>query len=123
MTTKLSSAQLVEILGDTSNTLRAVTAERDHFKKMAESYELKQKVEKLAAAMHEKGLDDGVSTDELAARLEKAAEQGKLATIEAAVDMVAPDMGTKIAQLTDVGRHNAGPNSTQLEQFLLGDVG
>lgn len=122
MSEKLSSAKVAEVLADAAVTLRKVAAERDQYKKLAESLTQRDKVEKLAAQMHQKGIDLDTPVEALADRLEKAAEQGKLDTIEAAVDMVAPDMGTKLATLTnDENRNPLG--GSPLEQYLVGDVG
>jgi hypothetical protein len=119
---KLSSEKVAEVLKDAAACLRIVGDERDHYKKIAESLQLRGKVEKIASSMHHKGIDLDTPVEALADRLEKAAEQGKLDTIEAAVDMVAPDMGTKLAQLTnDEVRDTRG--SSALETYVLGDVG
>ena len=54
--------------------------------------------------------------------VEKAAETGQLAKIAEAVDFVAPNMGHKVASLTnDENRLQGG--SSELERFVLGGVG
>lgn len=122
MAEKLSSQKVAEVLVDAAQALRKTAHERDEYKKLAESLQRRDQAEKLAAAMHEKGLETDTDVEALADRLEKAAQAGKIDTIAAAVDLVGPDMGEKIAKLTnDDTRATVG--SSNLERFLYGDVG
>ena len=121
---KLSSDQLQQVLDAVPGTLRSLAAERDYWKKEAHSRMLREDAEKVAHAMHEKGINTDVSIDSLVEKLEKAAAEGKLGQIADAVDMVGPDMGLKIASLTNDGSSVAsGVVQNELERFIMGGVG
>src|ERR1700735_5227427 len=94
---KISNAQMAEVFSDAAATLRAQQAENADLRTKLAAYETRNRVEKLAATMHSKGMELDVDVTELANRLEKAAEKaGELEVIEKAVDMSGPDMATKI---------------------------
>lgn len=119
---KLSNAQIAEVLTDASTTLRAQQATIRELEEKLASKERRERVEKLASEMHRKGLELDTSANALADRLEKAASEGKLEKIEGAVELVGPDMGTKIAQLTS-DEQGSSPVSSDLERFIVGGVG
>lgn len=98
---KISSEQRQEIFGEIPNVLRSLVAERDAALDKLASYEMRNKVEKLASKMVEKGLESG-SVLELADRLEKQASTGQiqLQRLTDAVELVGPNMG-KFAHLSD----------------------
>ena len=77
--------------------------------------------EKVAAQMHEKGINTDQNFTDLVEDLEKAAGEGRLPVITEAVSMTAPNMGTKIASINN--DESSGLGSTQLEQYLVGQVG
>jgi hypothetical protein len=82
----------------------------------------RDEAEKVAHAMQEKGISTDVPYEALVDQLEKAASTGQLEKIAEAVDLVGPNMGQKIASLSnDEGRAQGGP--TDFERFLLGGVG
>jgi hypothetical protein len=122
MAEKLSSAKVAEVLADAATALRKVAGDRDHWKKVATDLQRRDKAEKLASHMHDKGIDLDTPVETLADRLEKAAEQGKLDSIEQAVELVGPDMGTKIAQLSN-DESRIGLGGSDLERFVVGEVG
>lgn len=119
---KLSNAQIAEVLTDASATLRAQQAHISDLEEKLASKERRERVEKLASEMHRKGLELDTSVESLADRLEKTAAAGNLEAVEHAVDLVGPDMGTKLAQLTsdEPGTSSA---SSDLERFIVGGVG
>lgn len=121
---KLSNAQIAEVLADASATLRAQQAHIGELTDKLASKERRERVEKLASEMHRKGLELDTQVEALADRLEKAAFAGKLDAVEHAVDLVGPDMGTKLAQLTN---DEPGPSSSfassDLERYIVGGVG
>jgi len=118
---KISDAQIVEVLQDAAGTLRNQQAYINELEEKLASGEKRDQAEKVAAEMHRKGLELDVSIDELADRLEKVGE-AKLATIEQAVDMVGPDMGSKIGHVNnDVS--GASSDSNDLERYILGNAG
>ncbi len=121
---KLSSDQLQQVLESVPGTIRSLASERDYWRKEAQSRMTREAAEKVAHAMHEKGINVDVSIGSLVETLEKAAAQGKLEKIADAVDMVGPDMGQKIATLTgDDSTASSGMSSNELERFLMGGVG
>lgn len=119
--------KVAKVLNDSANLMRAVTGERDTaLAKVAElqlkvaSYERRTGAEKVAAMMHQKGINTDIEFTHLVADLEKAAQEGKLPTIEEAVDMVGPNMSLKTASIHETP---VGAGETDFERFLLGNVG
>jgi len=119
---KLSSEQMQQVLEAVPGTLRKLVGERDYWKKEAQSRMRRDDAEKVAHAMHEKGISVDVSIDDLVTQLEKAAEAGKLGKIAEAVEMVGPDMGQKIAHLSE-GEASYAVGGDDLTRFCLGGVG
>lgn len=108
-------------------TLRKVAEERNTLmtentglKLKLAAYEQRTQAEKVAAQMHQKGINTDVEFPSLVANLEKAAREGKLATISEAVEMVAPDMSFKTASINDTP---TGAGEHDLERYLLGSIG
>lgn len=115
-------AQYAEVLADVPETLRELAAENRELSEKIAQYELRSRVEKIASEMHRKNLNTDVSAADLADSLVKSASEGKLDSIEAAVDMVGPDMGQKLAQLSNDERGSSA-SSSDLERFIVGGVG
>ena len=122
MKTKMSAEQVQAVFSQVPGTIRKLAEERDFWKKEAQARMQKDEAEKVAHAMHEKGISVDVPFRDLVEQLEKAAESGKLEKIAEAVDLVGPNMGQKIASLTNDEGHAQG-GSSAFEQFLLGGVG
>jgi hypothetical protein len=124
---KISNEQIAEVLADASSTLRALHAENTDLKDKLASKERRDRVTKLASEMHRKGLELDTDVETLVSRLEETAkEAGKLETIENAVDLVGPDMGTKIGQASHNPTHDGegrSSNSSDLERFIVGSAG
>lgn len=117
---KLSMEQVQELVAEAPGVIRKLASERDFYRDRYEAMVRREDAEKTAAAMIHKGLtEEDFGT--LTARLEKAAEQGKLEQIQVAVDMVGPDMGTKLAQLTNDDQRSTVGNA--FEQFIVSGIG
>ncbi len=121
MTTKISHAQVSEVLADVPGTLRKLAEENKELREKVAAQDLTQRCTKLAQAMHGKNIHTEVDLDDLVVHLEKQASEGKLDAVEQAVGMVAPDMGIKLAQLTTDERGTS--SSSDLERFIVGGVG
>jgi uncharacterized protein Yka (UPF0111/DUF47 family) len=121
---KNSSQQVANVLADAATTLRSQQETIHELQSKLASRSMRDRVEKLASAMHNKGIELDSSVEVLADRLEKMAEAtpGKLDAIEHGVDMVGPDMGMKVAQLTSDGAPEAGAIS-DLERYIIGHAG
>lgn len=121
---KVSSQQIAEVLADSAATLRSQQEVINDLREKLASRSMRDRVEKLAHSMHEKGLELDSSVEVLADRLEKMAEAtpGKLDAIEHGVDLVGPDMGMKVAQLTSDGTPQDGIAS-DFERFIIGHAG
>jgi len=119
---KLSNEKLAAVLREAPAVIRSLVAENDRLSTKLASMERRGDAEKLAEVMHGKGLELDKTASELADRLEKAAEQGKLETIREAVDLVGPDMSEKIGSIAN---NDTGVSSTgsDLERYLVGGVG
>ena len=120
---KLSSEQLQQVLGSVPGTLRKLAAERNYWKKEAQSRMRREEAEKVAHAMHDKGINADVAIDTLVESLEKAASEGRLGTIAEAVDMVGPDMWRKTASTNDASTAASSAAQSELERFVVGGVG
>lgn len=96
-------------------------AQRDNALAKLAAIELRITCEKVAAEMHEKGINTDRDFLELVGDLEKSASRGKLPVIQEAVAMTAPNMGTKIASLNHDVVTSGG--TSQFEQYLFGSVG
>lgn len=118
---KISAEKIIQVLGPIPGTLRKLASERDFWKKEAQSRIRKEEAAKVATAMHDKGLETDIPFDTLVERLEKAAEQGQLGRVADAVNMLGPDMGKKIAQLSDNSQDMA--SSDELTACILGNIG
>lgn len=118
---KVSSAQVQAVIGAVPGVIRGLAEERDFWRKEAQSRMRRDDAEKVASAMHDKGIQMDVPFEQLVDSLEKAASYGKLEQIAEAVDLVGPNMGEKIASLSDGGHLQGGVSA--FERFILGDVG
>jgi hypothetical protein len=120
---KISNEQIQEVLAAVPGALRKMAEERDFWKQEAQQHMRRDDAEKVAHAMHSKGINADTDFSELVVQLEKAAEQGKLSNIADAVDMVGPDMGQKIASLAGENGPSVTGGSSDLVRFILGGVG
>ncbi len=129
MSTQMSEREKASrVLTDTATILRktaserdVLQAERDELAVKVAAYERRTGAEKVAAQMHSKGINTDIEFQTLVASLEKSAAEGKLPTIEAAVEMVAPDMSFKTASIHDAPA--AGQGGHDFERYLFGNIG
>ena len=117
-----------QVLSDAARIVRSVAGERDAaLAKVAEqeqklqAYERQAHAEKVAALMHQKGISTDIEYPQLVSDLLKSAQEGKLDTIEEAVQMVAPNMSLKTASIHD--SPTAGATAHDFERYLLGNIG
>lgn len=124
MRPKISSAEVAQVLGAASETLRKQASYIETLEGAVESMRRRDDAEKLAHVMHGKGIDSDVPIEQLAERLEKLAEQdvGKFKNYQDAVELVGPDMGTKMAHL-DNAEERSGIGGSDLERWLAGQIG
>jgi len=119
---KLSNEQISAVLSEAPGVIRDLVSENATLRNKVAHMERRDAAEKLAETMHSKGLELDVSMEDLTARLEKAAEQGKLETYREAVDLTGPDMGSKLASLSTNDGNSAAAGSA-LERFIVGGIG
>jgi hypothetical protein len=105
-----------KVLKEASAVILQVTAERDEALAKVAAFERRDRAVKVASEMHRKGIDD-TPFNELVERLTTFDEQGKLASVEQAVELVGPDMGRKLASLSDDRGTSVGSND--LERYLM----
>lgn len=105
MTTKISSAQVAQLSKLAADNLRALSGENVHLrnenaelKTKVAAFEKRARVEKLATAMEEKGLNPDTSFEQKVAEL---MNRDNLDAVEEAVGMAAPQ--TKIAYVHEDG--------------------
>lgn len=97
MQTKVSASQVHAVLSEVPGTLRALVAERDEAlsklasaKQELEAYRSKERLNKLATKMEERGFLPGDSLKDKVEFLSKKAAAGQLDAVEQAVDMSPP---------------------------------
>lgn len=118
---KISNEKIAAVLRDSENALRAMASERDEALAKLSSVQKHNECEKLASAMHSKGINTDVDYNALVESLEKAAQQGRLPIIQEAVGMMSGNMS--FANLNNDEPAVSGAGGSQLESFILGDVG
>jgi len=124
MPTKLSASQVHAVLSEVPSTLRSLVVERDGLQeKLAaanqelEGYRSRERMDKLATKMEERGFHPGTSLEDTKDFLSKKAEAGQLEAVEAAVEMSAPER--PIGWLGETGGGNA---ADELTSFCLGEL-
>lgn len=119
---KVSSEQLAELLKEGADTLRKVGSERDFYKEKCAKMELHDRCEKLARAMHGKGINADQTVEDLTDWYVKQASTGEanLEVVEKAVELQGPDMAQKIGHLASDG---PGGGVSSFEQYLNSFVG
>ena len=120
---KVSHEQLQTILTQVPGTLRKLASERDFWREKALAHEQHAEIAKVAHMMQEKSINPELSDEQIFDMLEKAAEQGKLAEISRAVDMVAPDMGQKIASLSESSPSGGATAENRFINSIMGGNG
>ena len=118
---KESAAQFSTVLADVPVALRSLAAQRDHYMAKCAAMERRQEAEKLAKVAHDKGVYLDSEHEELADHFEKEAAAGKLPEIRRALNMVAPNMGMKLAHVSD--ETTIGVGTSDLERYIHGDIG
>lgn len=118
---KKSAVDFSQVIRDSATALRSLSGERDHFKQKCASLERRRAAEKLAAAAHEKGVYVEYEPEELADHFEKEAAAGNLPEIQRALDMVAPNMGMKLASVSD--ETSVGGGTSDFERYIHGEIG
>jgi hypothetical protein len=119
---KISLAQVLEVMSAQTDALRKVAAERDMARAENEAYRNRMEAEKVASMMIQKGLSNE-PREKLIEQMEKAAREGKLERIYDAVDLQGPDMGEKVAQMVSDETVTVSASASDLERFIMGDVG
>lgn len=123
---KISAEKAAQVYAEVPGVLRALAAERDELKEKlasatAELNELKKRdrIEKIAKAMEEKGLDQETTHEDKVARIEKAAAAKGLDVIEEAVGLTAPQR--PLGSLGD--EIEVGNGANMLEAYLMEGAG
>lgn len=116
---KLSAAQIHAVLGETSSTLRKLASERDalaeengKLRQALATYQLNERVEKIAQEVHAKGIEQGRTPEETREFLLQKAASGELDVVEQAIGMTAAQ-----APLGHLGDKPTGDSS--LEEYVL----
>jgi len=96
MRTKISGAQIGQMMKMASESLRNLSAENNSLREKVAAYEKMDRVNKIASKMEEKGLEPALSREEKVAGL---LQRDDLPVFEEAVNLSAPQL--KIASLKD----------------------
>jgi len=123
MQPKISAAE-IHVLREGASTIRKQASYIEQLEEKLASVQRRDNAEKLAYAMHRKGIDTDVPVEQLAERLEKLAEQDsdRFKNYQDAVELIGPDMGTKIAQL-DNSEERSAIGGSDFERFIVGSIG
>jgi len=122
---KISAAQAAQVYSEVPGVLRALVSERNtlleknaSLRKENEEFKRRDRIEKIARSMHDKGIDPSSSLEEKADRIKEAEARGKsLDVIEEAIDMTAPN-----GDLAKLAEEQHGNGANQLEAYLLGGL-
>jgi len=115
---KIANEKIASVLRDAATTLRTKEAECQVLRAKVADMELRERSVKLASAMHNKSLHLDVPREDLVEDLMKQASQ--LDVIEKAVEMVAPDMGAKLAQVRNDDAQGTASGSSDFERYIGG---
>lgn len=96
---KLSNVQVGEMMKLAASSLRSLAEENQELKEKVAAFELKERVEKIASQMEDKGLNPELSFEEKVSSLMR---KDNLDAVEEAIGMSAPQ--TKLASLSDSGQ-------------------
>lgn len=118
---KESAEKAASVLRDAANTVRKYAAANKDLTEKLAAKQLRERVEKIAAAFHSKNLRLEDSRDQIADELEKEARAGRLDAIEAGVDLIGPNMG-KFAQVRNDDQQGSSSGS-DFERFVTGGIG
>jgi hypothetical protein len=118
---KISAAQAAQVYSEVPGVLRALASERDELltkvaglQEKVTEYEERDRIEKIARAMEDKGIDPSTSLVEKSERIKEAAQKGRsLDAIEEAVEMTAPN-----GELAKLAEERPGNGVSQLEAYL-----
>lgn len=123
MATKI--AQVTHVLRQAAETLRKQASRIDYLEAQVEARDRRDDAQKLASQMHEKGIDVDVPFARLAIHLEKmAAEQeAEYRNLRGAVELVGPDMGTKMGSVRNTDEERSSVGSSDFERFIEGHLG
>ncbi len=119
---KIANEKIAEVLRDAATVLRTKEAENKVLREKVADMELRDRATKLASSMHNKSLNLDVPREDLVEDLMKqaSANPAGLDVIEKAVDMVAPDMGAKLAQIRNDDAQGTAPGSSDFERYIGG---
>jgi len=123
MATKL--AQVTHVLRQAAGALRKQASQIEYLEAQLEARDRRDGAQKLASQMHEKGIDVDVPFARLASHLEKmAAEQAKVYdNLRGAVELVGPDMGSKMASVRNNDEERSSVGSSDFERYIEGQLG
>lgn len=108
---KLSSDEVAATLSQVGPTLRALSEENQGLKVKVAAFERKERVEKIATAMTQKGLDHDTTHEQ---KVDSLMENDNLDVVEQAIEMSAPQI--KLAAVSD----HAGNPSDAKSSFEAG---
>lgn len=123
MVTKI--AEVFHVLRQAPEALRKQAAYIEHLESLLESKQRREGAEKLASKMHEKGIDSDIPISRLSDRLEKFAAEDAAAydKLCGAVDLVGPDMGSKIGSVLNNDDEERSSAGHVLERWITCQLG
>lgn len=110
---KISSQDAASLLKQAGAAIRALVSERNELHEKVAAYEKRERVEKIARDMEDKGLSNDLSFEQKVAALEKAPN---LEVTEEAVKLAAPQ-GRVFGDLSD--DQLSGSGSSPFEHFIM----
>lgn len=118
---KLSNEQVAELLTDASTTIRELGSENQVLRDKVAGMELKERAEKIASSLHDKGSRLDTPREVLVEELEKEAAAGRLDAIEKAVELIGPDMWkhARAANNPNINNDSGGGVGSSFETYIL----
>jgi hypothetical protein len=109
---KISNQDAASLLKQAGAAIRTLASERDDLQQKVAAYEKRERMEKIAREMEEKGLSSDLSFEQKLAALESAQN---LDVTEEAIKLAAPQ-GRVFGNLSD---HPASGNVSSFEHFIM----
>ena len=115
----LNASQVTAVISEVPSVLRAQQAKIAELADKVAGYEKRERVEKLARLLEDKGLMADASFEEKVASLN---QQQSLDTVEEAIKMSAPRMDLALSSGTDSGHSIGGETTSQATQHFVNNV-
>jgi phosphopantothenate synthetase len=116
---KISGVEVGQMMKLAAENLRGLSEENQGLREKLASYEKRERVEKIATAMEEKGLEPELSFE---AKVDGLSKRDDLDVVEAAVGLSAPQMKLASVHDGDTVEVEGGVSGSQAESTFLSNL-